>query len=106
LDDTQIKPRVLQMTDNKEIGRLHRRLSAVSYVIEKHGQPITVQMLAKLAVTGGGPVFRKAGKFPLYAEADLDAWALGRLSAPMRSTAELPREQRRPKAGRLQREAA
>ena len=31
--------------------------------------------LAKYACIGGGPAFRKAGKFPIYSRDDLDAWA-------------------------------
>ena len=42
--------------------------------------------MAKLAVVGGGPIFRKAGKTPLYDPADLDAWAEARMSAPRKST--------------------
>jgi hypothetical protein len=36
-----------------------------------------------LGSVGGGPIFRKAGKWPLYIEADLDAWALSRISGPV-----------------------
>ncbi len=39
---------------------------------------------------GGGPVFRKAGRTPLYTPADLDAWAEARIGAPVRSTSETP----------------
>jgi len=67
---------------------LHGRKSAAEYVRNKHGQPCSPAWLAKLAVVGGGPVFRKAGRTPLYAEEDLDLWALSRLSGPMRSTSE------------------
>ena len=31
--------------------------------------------LAKLAVLGGGPIFRRAGRMPLYSAADLDEFA-------------------------------
>jgi hypothetical protein len=44
--------------------------------------------LAKLAVIGGGPIFRRAGRVPLYSPEDLDAWAESLLSPPMRSTSE------------------
>jgi hypothetical protein len=64
----------------------HQRVSAAKYVREQHGQPCSPAWLAKLAVVGGGPPFRKAGRTPLYAEEDLDEWALSRLSAPMHST--------------------
>lgn len=46
--------------------------------------------LAKLAVVGGGPPFSKAGRIALYEQDALDKWARSRISAPIRSTAELP----------------
>jgi hypothetical protein len=45
--------------------------------------------LAKLAVTGGGPVFRRIGRVPYYAPNELDAWVASKLSAPMRSTSDV-----------------
>ncbi len=66
-----------------------RRAEAANYLENVHGQPCKPQYLAKLAVIGGGPPFQKAGKFPLYAPCDLDAWALQRLSPRVNSTAEL-----------------
>jgi hypothetical protein len=44
--------------------------------------------LAKLAVIGGGPIFRRAGRVPLYSTYDLDKWVASKLSAPMRSTSD------------------
>ncbi len=54
----------------------------------KHGIPIAVATLNKLASTGGGPAMQYAGRIPLYRPEDLDAWAAERLSKPVRSTAE------------------
>jgi hypothetical protein len=54
----------------------------------------TTETLAKLACVGGGPRFRKLGRFPVYTPEDLDAWAQGRMSEPVSSTAEYA-EQRR-----------
>ena len=51
--------------------------------------PAHLRHLQSTAVIGGGPIFRKAGKTPLYAAGDLDAWAESRLSKPVRSTSEL-----------------
>lgn len=65
------------------------RAEAVRYIREMHGIPCAPTTLAKYACVGGGPAFRKAGKFPIYAREDLDAWASGRLSKPVRSTSEL-----------------
>jgi hypothetical protein len=63
-----------------------RRNEASDYLFEKYGikrKPVT---LAKYATVGGGPVFRSAGRFPLYDPADLDFWAASITSAPKRST--------------------
>lgn len=63
-----------------------RRAAAARYVREAWGLPCSSKWLAKLAVTGGGPVYRKAGRFPIYTAADLDTWAQSRIGAPRRST--------------------
>ena len=56
-------------------ARYFRRTDAARHIRETWGLPCSPRWLAKLAVVGGGPVFRKAGKTPLYLPADLDAWA-------------------------------
>ncbi len=66
--------------------KLLRRVEAAKYVQEMYAFPVSVQWLAKLVTTGGGPVFVKAGRYPLYRVSDLDAWAQSRLSKPMRAT--------------------
>jgi hypothetical protein len=66
-----------------------RRNEAAQYISDKHGQPCSPKTLAKLAVTGGGPAYRKAGRVPLYDPADLDQWAESRLSDLVHSTSEL-----------------
>jgi hypothetical protein len=68
--------------------RLLRRKAASDYLRETHGLERAPSTLAKLAVIGGGPIFRRAGRIPLYSSEDLDAWAESLLSAPMRSTSE------------------
>jgi hypothetical protein len=70
--------------------RMLRRKEAAHYVSEILGIPLSNQTLAKLAVTGGGPLFRKAGRFPLYELADLDAWAMSKLGPKQRSTSDRP----------------
>jgi hypothetical protein len=52
-----------------------------------------VRTLAKYTVTGGGPPFRKAGRYPLYHPDDLDGWIAGKLSDPVTSTAALGRRE-------------
>lgn len=66
--------------------KLFRRAEAAKYVQEVYAFPVSVQWLAKLVTTGGGPTYIKAGRFPLYRVSDLDAWAKSRLSKPMRAT--------------------
>ena len=75
-----------------------RRAEAVIYLSEEHGIRRAVGTLAKLAVVGGGPRFRVAGRTPLYSIDDLDAWVESILSPPVRSTSEL-REHRARRAG-------
>ena len=66
-----------------------RRDHAAAYVERTYGFPCSRQWLARLAVVGGGPPFRKASRFPLYEQADLDAWAKSRIGPLVRSTADL-----------------
>jgi hypothetical protein len=66
--------------------RYFRRDAAAKYVRERWGLPCSKAWLAKLAVVGGGPVFRKAGRTPLYDPVDLDAWAQGRIGDRRKST--------------------
>jgi hypothetical protein len=66
-----------------------RRADAARYIRETYGIPCVPTTLAKHAVVGGGPAFRKAGKFPIYSRDDLDAWANARLGKLVHSTSEL-----------------
>jgi hypothetical protein len=70
-------------------ARFLRRAEAAAYVQATYGFPCSRQWLAKLAVIGGGPVYRKAGRTPIYAPEDLDAWAVARIGAPQRSTSDV-----------------
>ncbi len=71
--------------------RFMRRKDAAEYLREKFGvgSPAT---LAKLAVLGGGPIFRKNGRIPVYLAEDLEAWALAKIGAPQKSTSDVARE--------------
>src|SRR2546429_408278 len=81
--------------------RYFARTDAARHVRETWGLPCSPRWLAKLAVVGGGPVFRKAGKTPLYTPSDLDAWAQSRIGAPRRSTSDQEvRAARSSRAGR------
>jgi len=69
--------------------RRHRRPEASQYLNEAWGLHYGPRTLAKLACVGGGPEMEYAGRFPLYTEAALDAFARSKLSPPVRSTSEL-----------------
>jgi hypothetical protein len=75
-------------TKTQEVVRYLRRVDAARYVESSYGFPCSPRWLAKLAVVGGGPVFRKAGRMPIYAPADLDGWAQSRIGAPKKSTSD------------------
>jgi hypothetical protein len=66
-----------------------RRREAAQYVRETYGVPCAEKSLAKLAVVGGGPTFRRYGRLPMYDPEHLDEWVRSKLSQPIRSTAEL-----------------
>jgi hypothetical protein len=68
------------------ISRLLRRIEAARHIRENWGYPCSPKTLAKYAVIGGGPPFRKAGRYPLYDPHDLDAWITNKLSDPVTST--------------------
>lgn len=65
-----------------------RRNDAAAYLRGRYGVG-TAATLAKLACHGGGPLYRKLGRFPVYVAADLDAWAQSRISQKVASTSEL-----------------
>jgi len=71
-----------------ESTRLLRRAEAAKHVEHRWGVPCSKKSLAKWAVTGVGPAYRKAGKFPLYDIADLDAWAQAKIGPRIHSTSE------------------
>jgi hypothetical protein len=73
---------------NAETVPYLRRTDAATYVQSSYGFPCSPRWLAKLAVMGGGPIFRKAGRTPIYAPADLDSWAQSRIGPPQRSTSD------------------
>ncbi len=83
------------------LNRRLRRAEAATYLHETHGIRRTVSTLAKLAVIGGGPRFRVAGRTPLYETDDLDAFAASITSPRVGSTSELSewRECRAERAG-------
>jgi len=70
--------------------RLLRRKAASDYLHETHGLDCASSTLAKLAVIGGGPIFRRIGRVAYYTPENLDEWVAAKLSPPMRLTSEAP----------------
>lgn len=64
-----------------------RRKDAADYLKGKYGCG-SWRTLAKLAVTGDGPIFRKFGRLVLYAPEDLDQWAKSKLGPKQHSTSQ------------------
>jgi hypothetical protein len=65
-----------------------RRKAASKYLHDVHGVDRAPSTLAKYAVVGGGPVFQRMGRDPVYTPHNLDDWVASKLSAPMRSTSD------------------
>lgn len=61
----------------------------VSDHCKRRGLPIEKQTLAKYAVTGGGPAYRKFGPRVVYDPADVEDWIKQRLTAACKSTSEM-----------------
>jgi hypothetical protein len=91
--------RISKMTSSNPVTitergkRFLRRAEAAIYVTDRFGFPCSRQWLAKLAVIGGGPVFRKAGRYPIYLPEDLDLWAQARIGPEQRSTSDTGRQE-------------
>lgn len=85
------------MTAEDTLGVLHhgrylRRREAASFLTDVIGLPRAASTLAKLAVQGGGPPFRKAGRIALYKETDLRHWASQRIGPLQKSTSHQPQK--------------
>ena len=65
-----------------------RRKPAAQYLREHWGLPCSHNTLAKLAVIGGGPTYRLAGRIPLYSIEDLDRYVEEKLGKQLRSTSD------------------
>jgi hypothetical protein len=71
-----------------------RRKDAAKFLREKIGYG-SESMLAKGAVTGNGPRYRKANRVVLYLKEDLEEWARSQIGAPRTSTSAESGAQRR-----------
>ena len=77
----------LEAVPSAPLIRLRRSVASV-YLKNQWGLDYAQRTLAKLACLGGGPKMQYAGRFPLYAIEDLDAWAAAKISPPVSSTSE------------------
>lgn len=62
------------------------RIAAAEYLTARRGLRVSKNTLQKWATTGGGPAYRRFGLRAVYTQADLDAWAEAKLSAPRSSS--------------------
>jgi hypothetical protein len=60
----------------------YRNRKQASVYLKAKGYPISINRLAQFATTGEGPPFRYWGRYTLYTEEDLDAWAESLLRTP------------------------
>jgi hypothetical protein len=65
-----------------------RRAEASEYLNEVHGLECAPATLAKKAVEGGGPRFRKYGRWPYYDLDELDRYAIEKLGGLRSSTSD------------------
>jgi hypothetical protein len=65
-----------------------QRGQASEYLIARYALRCSPQTLARYAVEGSGPLFRRAGRTTVYAVSALDEWAQCRLSEPTRGGAQ------------------
>jgi hypothetical protein len=62
------------------------RKEASEYLRKRWQLSFVPNTLARMAATGQGPVYYYRGRFAFYAQAELDAWARTKISAPKRKT--------------------
>jgi hypothetical protein len=66
-----------------------RRAEASKYLADAHGVQCAVSTLAKLASSGGGPLYCRIGPYPFYATEDLDRWVEANTSKRMQRASEV-----------------
>ncbi len=68
--------------------RLRDTREAADYLQERGHPGASAFRLKQLRTEGGGPRYRKVGRFVRYEESALNEWADARLSAPRASTSQ------------------
>lgn len=66
--------------------RYINREQAAQYLTNDLGLEVSKNTLQKWVTTGGGPAYRRFGKYAVYSTDDLDAWAQEKLTAPRHSS--------------------
>jgi hypothetical protein len=66
--------------------KLLRRAEASKYLSEVWSLSFAPGTLSNLAIHGGGPPFKRRGRFPLYSTKALDEWAEDQLGPLMKTT--------------------
>jgi hypothetical protein len=62
------------------------RKEASNYLLRRWQLSYEPGSLARLGTAGRGPAYHMRGRFSYYAQADLDAWAQTKITAPRRKT--------------------
>src|SRR6185312_14643767 len=70
----------LEKGANMEPHRYLRRKAASKYLQDVHGVVRAPSTLAKYAVIGGGPIFQRMGRDPVYTLVSLDEWVASKLA--------------------------
>lgn len=75
-----------------QAGGIQRRFhgsKAAAEFLDEHGYPISSATLDTMVSRGGGPPYRKWGKYRLYEESDLLEWAEARAGEKISSSSEV-----------------
>jgi hypothetical protein len=78
----------LCLPDKFNRPRLRRKIAA-EYLELRWGITVAPSTLAKWACIGGGPVFQRMNRTPLYSVVGLDAWARQKLGPTICNTSEV-----------------
>jgi hypothetical protein len=68
--------------------KLRNTQEAAAYLQDRGHPGASAFRLKQLRTEGGGPEYRKCGRFVRYEQQALDDWAASRMSEPRRSTSE------------------
>jgi hypothetical protein len=76
------------MTNQTQLNERKLDRKEASAFLASRGYSVSTTTLDKYACLGGGPVYEKFGRRPLYTESGLLAWVASKTSAPQRHTSE------------------